>query len=185
MMADQYLDILALNETRLDSSICDNQVHIDGYSIIRRDRNRVGGGVSIYIRTTINYNLRVDLTSDAYEILSIDILKPNSSPFNVTALYRPPNCDDGFFSNLESIILGDLNCNYLTNSDNSQLTQLKLIGEVYQLTQLIKEPTRVTQISSTLIDKIFTSDPSKFILSGVSHIGISDHSLVCAMCYVI
>ena len=104
MMADQYLDILALNETRLDSSICDNQVHIDGYSIIRRDRNRVGGGVSIYIRTTINYNLRVDLTSDAYEILSIDILKPNSSPFNVTALYRPPNCDDGFFSNLENVV---------------------------------------------------------------------------------
>ena len=84
----------------------------------------------------------------------------------------------------ESIILGDLNCNYLTNSDNSQLTQLKLIGEVYQLTQLIKEPTRVTQISSTLIDIIFTSDPSKIILSGVSHIGISDHSLVYAVCKI-
>lgn len=35
IMADQCLDLLAVNETRLDSTITDNLVHIDGYSILR------------------------------------------------------------------------------------------------------------------------------------------------------
>lgn len=76
---DQCLDVLCLNETRLDSTISDNQIHIDGYSIIRRDRNRTGGGVCIYVRSNLNYIVRHDLPTDAYEILSIDITKPNSS----------------------------------------------------------------------------------------------------------
>ena len=58
IMADQCLDLLAVNETRLDSTITDNLVHIDGYSIIRKDRNRNGGGVCIYLRSNIKYCLR-------------------------------------------------------------------------------------------------------------------------------
>ena len=34
-MADKCLDLLAVNETRLDSTITDNLVHIDGYSILK------------------------------------------------------------------------------------------------------------------------------------------------------
>lgn len=187
---DQCLDVLCLNETRLDSTISDNQIHIDGYSIIRRDRNRTGGGVCIYVRSNLNYIVRHDLPTDAYEILSIDITKPNSSPFNVTALYRPPACDDNFFSTMENIVrvldnesieyflLGDLNCNYLTNEYCSRLVKLKLISQVYQLTQLITDPTRITSTSKTLIDVIFANDTSRIKMSGVSHISISDHSLI-------
>ncbi|CAH3193083.1 unnamed protein product, partial [Porites evermanni] len=51
------LDLLAVNETRLDSTITDNLVHIDGYSILRKDRNRNSGGVCIYLRSNINYCL--------------------------------------------------------------------------------------------------------------------------------
>ena len=46
--------------------------------------------------------------------------------------------------------------------------------------QLISEPTRITEKSSTLIDVIFTNCPDRVVCSGVSHIGISDHSLVYA-----
>lgn len=190
LLAKQCLDVLCLNETRLDSTISDNIVHIDGYEIIRRDRNRNGGGVCIYIRTSMTYSLRNDFANDQYETLSIDISKPNSSPFNVTALYRPPGCDDDFFVNLENIIstldnehkdyylLGDLNCNYLSEVCNSQLSQLKLLSQVYQLNQLIDEPTRITSTTKTLIDVIFTNDCSRIVASGVSHVAISDHSLV-------
>ena len=44
----QCVDILAINETKLDGSICDNEVTVEGYSIIRRDRlanGRSGGGI--------------------------------------------------------------------------------------------------------------------------------------------
>ena len=54
-MSNKTLDILALNETRLDSSITDGMIDIDGYDIVRKDRTRNGGGVCIYICQTINY----------------------------------------------------------------------------------------------------------------------------------
>ena len=35
LLADQSIDVLALNETRLNSSISDGQVHIRGYDILQ------------------------------------------------------------------------------------------------------------------------------------------------------
>ena len=53
-------------------------------------------------------------------------------------------------------------------------------SDLYGLKQLINEPTRVTESASTLIDLIFTKYPDRVGCSGVSHIAISDHSLVYA-----
>ena len=78
----------------------------------------------------------------------------------------------------EHLLLGDINCNYLASTTDTQLTQLKQLSTVYQLTQLINEPTRVTSTSRTLIDVILTNEPSRIMSSGVMHFGISDHSLV-------
>ena len=38
VLSNQCVDILAINETKLDVSICDNEVTVEGYNIIRRDR---------------------------------------------------------------------------------------------------------------------------------------------------
>ena len=46
------------------------------------------------------------------------------------------------------------------------------------MSQLIKEATRVTMTTSSLIDHIVTNTPKKISDSGVIHTGISDHSLV-------
>ena len=43
-MEDRTIDILGLNETRLENTISDSQIDIEGYDILRRDRNRNGGG---------------------------------------------------------------------------------------------------------------------------------------------
>lgn len=43
---------------------------------------------------------------------------------------------------------------------------------------MIKEPTRITQNTKSLIDLCITNTPEKITNSGVTHIGISDHSLV-------
>jgi exonuclease III len=61
-------DVLTINETRLDSSIKDYEVGIVGYEIVRKDRNRNGGGVAIYIRNSINYKIRNDLQPEDLEI---------------------------------------------------------------------------------------------------------------------
>ena len=48
ILLDKKLDVLATNETRLDSTIFDGLVSIDGYNVLRADRDRNGGGVCIY-----------------------------------------------------------------------------------------------------------------------------------------
>ena len=51
-MKEISFDILCINETRLDNPINDN-LKIPGYDIVRRDRDRNGGGVPIYIRAIL------------------------------------------------------------------------------------------------------------------------------------
>ena len=64
-----------------------------------------------------------------------------------------------------------------TVSDQPTKT-LKAILETYQLSQLITEATRITNISCTLIDHYITSMPEKINSTGVVHTGISDYSLI-------
>ena len=42
--------------SRLDSSVSNVEVNINGYSIIRNDRNRNGGGAACYIRSDLCFN---------------------------------------------------------------------------------------------------------------------------------
>ena len=58
VLSNQCVDILAINETKLDGSICDNEVTVESDKIIRRGRSangRFGGGICFYIRSNINY----------------------------------------------------------------------------------------------------------------------------------
>ncbi len=54
-MQDKPFDILTFNETRLDNIISDSEVKICRNDIVRRDRNRNGGGVAIYNRSNISF----------------------------------------------------------------------------------------------------------------------------------
>ena len=76
------IDILAINETKLDSNIKDSEVHLPGYEVVRKDRDingRNGGGVCIYVRSNINFQLRADLSLSNLECLTIEITKPAQS----------------------------------------------------------------------------------------------------------
>ena len=71
-------------------------------------------------------------------------------------------------------LLGDLNCNLL-DSNLSNVKMLQEIMQLYQLTQIIDDPTRVTKSTKSILDVCITSSPDKIIQSGVVHLGISDH----------
>ena len=66
-MNESDIDIISINETKLDSTINDNEVYIPGYEIIRKDRKgngrHAGGGVCIYVRCNLNYKIRDDFSS--------------------------------------------------------------------------------------------------------------------------
>ncbi len=70
-------------------------------------------------------------------------------------------------------VFGDFNIDLL-KSDADNNTWLELM-ENYQFSQLINEPTRVTNKSRTLIDHILTTTPDKVRCTKVPKIGISDH----------
>ena len=80
--------------------------------------------------------------------------------------------------NSELFLLGDLNCNLLSNTPNSNITELLSILEIYNLSQKITEPTRLTNFSQTLVDLCITNICDIVKSSGVLSIAISDHSLV-------
>ena len=50
-MNESDIDIISINETKLDSTINDNEVYIPGYEIIRKDRKINGrhGGWCLYL----------------------------------------------------------------------------------------------------------------------------------------
>ena len=87
-MSNKLIDLIAFNETRLDSSITNGMIHLNDYDIIRKDRSRNGGGVCIYLRSSINYIIRQDLISSELEAVCVEIIKPHSRPFLVTTIYR-------------------------------------------------------------------------------------------------
>ena len=80
--------------------------------------------------------------------------------------------------NIELLFLGDFNQDLLPKRLTADARDLRQTFSTYQLTQLIKSPTRITNRSKTLIDHIYTSDSNKVIASGVSQCAISDHSLI-------
>ena len=168
-MQDKPFDILTLNETRLDDSILDSEIKISGYDIIRRDRNRNGGGVAMYIRSNISFTNRTDLVREALEQICIEVTKSKSKPFLVSSWYRPPNSKIEIFNhfgeflkladieNKQIIITGHLNCNLLEQAKGTYTAKLLDIFDIYLLKQHIQSPTRVTGSSQSLIDVIITS----------------------------
>ena len=82
---------------------------------------------------------------------------------------------------MESMIVGDTNCNLLPQTPDRNAEHLKFITETYQYIQLIDQPTRITTTTRTLIDHIFTNKPDIITNHGVLHVGISDHSLIYAI----
>ena len=110
----------------------------------------------------------------------------------VIAAYRPPCLSKSLWTqDLGDLLLrtrnrydnimvvGDLNCD-LSDPDkhDKQGRALLDLMEVYNMSNMIKQPTRVTTSSSSLIDVILTTSPRLFSTSGVFDLDLSDHKLV-------
>ena len=80
--------VICFSETKLDSTVTGSEVLIDGYSSIRRDRNRHGGGVACYVNNSIHYNERKYFSND-FENIFIDILLPKTTPILFGVVCRP------------------------------------------------------------------------------------------------
>ena len=181
--------LIYLNETKLDSDVADNELRLEGFhEIFRKDRDKNGGGVAIYVRSNIKCKIREDFDDDL-ESISVELDVPYVKPILVTTLYRPPDSRVELFSFIENmiskidlegkecILTGDFNCDLFKSRDNDT-KHLKRIYGMYHFKQLIAKPTRVTSDTRTLIDHIATNRPDNVSQSDVIPCGISDHDAV-------
>ena len=121
------------------------------------------------------------------EAVSIRVSPCSSPTFILVALYRP-HCQAALepflLSFLEGVIdksndvddlvvIGDFNINLLEVINISR--SMDDICQSFDLHQLIGEPTRVTESTSTPIDHIYVSEPTLITTSGVIQLGISNH----------
>ena len=190
ILASRPLDILAINETFLDSNILTSQLNIDGYIFERYDRgSRHGGGVGFYIRDNLQYALyKQDVISQHnIEALFIKLKRPHRDAVLVGTIYRPPSAKTEYYDNIvnvldhiidehDCIVMGDLNYNYVLDESLST-NPIHYLSQLYGLTQLVSEPTRITTSSSTLIDVILTTIPESHVCTGVIKLTLSDHYL--------
>ena len=194
MMKRLGIHILALKETKLDNSVPKELTKVSGYQQIRLYRTSHGGGISIYVRDSINFKPRDDIPIDGLELICIETEPRKSKPFLVIAWYRPPSDLVGSFDKLEKalafldregkevILLGDTNCD-LTGRSSDQLLDknAKHMADIYELfssKHLVGEPTRVTLETETLIDHIATTCARNIVKTGVHEVSLSDHFLV-------
>ena len=66
-------DILAINETKIDTDMDDHEILRDGYHVERPERKKFGVGVAIYMRKGIDYKVRNDLIIYDLESISVEV----------------------------------------------------------------------------------------------------------------
>ena len=192
IVSKHQFDIIAINETWLDSTVSDLECSIEGYNLLRRDRNRHGGGVLFYLKDNITYSEWPDLNINNVECLYIEVTVPKLKPFIVCTMYRPPSANVTYFedmvnsienvidSNDNLILLGDLNYDYCIDETLCN-NPIQYIQQLFSMSQLITSPTRITECTSTTIDLILTTMPDLHLSSRVIPSTFSDHYIVCLL----
>ena len=108
---------------------------------------------------------------DSLELLFIE-LRLGRKPLHFGIFYRPPSmshCLPTLQAALESvpppsmknsILLGDFNIDLLTSTSTSTLlSELDAITSCFHYSQVVTEPTRVTDSTATQIDHVYVTDP--------------------------
>ena len=165
----------------LDSTVLDRQLFVPGYSVVRKDRASLGGGLVLYITDNLCCYRRTDIESENIEsLVRVQIL-----PMLLCYSYKPPSSkvewlnnvseslDTSFNENKETVILGEFNFDLLKLSHNSN-SWLQLV-ESMNFTQLVKCPTRTTACSSTLIYHVFTNISGNIIEINIPYCALVDH----------
>lgn len=194
LLNKENLHVLTISETRLDTSVDDDQIAVSGYCVHRKDRNGYGGGVAIYIQSHIPMNLREDLMDPSVEMLWMEIHLPSSiKPLLLGCCYRRPKTKIKDLDKICSILqkasehkgdlycLGDFNVNWLSETCNLK-RRLSKTADKCGLSQLMNLATRVSNWAGmqtkTCIDLIFTNVKELVPKAKSIPVGFSDHNLV-------
>ena len=164
------LDLLVINDTKLDDSFPNAQFQINGYKCLRKDRNIFGGGLYLYINEDIpSKQIHTKLLEGLESIcIEMNLLKRK---WLVIAIYKPPQpCSKMFIEKLSNH-LNDLHTSYDTilllgdfNMTHENL-KLQVFCDTHDIENLIKEPTCFEEKNPSCIDLILTNQKQLFMKS--------------------
>lgn len=162
--------IVCCTETCITPEIDDVELFISGYNLIRCNSNsRHTGGVVIYVRNDIKYdNVNHCANIGNYWFSSV-IVTLLGIKIHLIVVYRSPGgseakfldyfeeyCNEIILSGLFILIVGDFNIDLMKETTYSK--KIRKIVQDFGMKQLVNEPTRTTNSSSTLIDLIITNN---------------------------
>ena len=185
------IDVMTLSETWLDDTVSDIEVcppHY-GLNIVRRDRNRRGGGVAIIFSNHVHFRSCFDLSEGNVESLWVELFPNSKRALLLCCAYRSPS-DCHFFDNLmvecekglliycqRLVILGDLISNPMSSTSQQTKFLYSFINQ-FHLHELVQSPTRVMATSTSQFDLILTNCPSHFQNTAAVPFSGSDHHAV-------
>ena len=182
--------MIALSETRLDSSIGDAEI-IQDFTLFRKDRiGRAGGGVLLGVSNSLNAKVENVFLDSSSELVSFSLTMPHQPKLSVACYYRPPSAAG--FSDLEEwldmvsgdvVIVGDFNVPGIdwdkfptATYGRGSRKDLTDILRINSLAQIVKFPTHV---HGNVLDLIAHNLEVDAQILGVET-GLSDHSAIVA-----
>ena len=180
-------DVICIVETWLSSEILDNEIAISDYQIFRRDRDRHGGGVMIYVHSCLAVDLHVCVPNIEFISISVSVSKV-APKFCIALYYRPPSASVDCFDYLSRtlcnlnpssfnkfILVGDFNVNFFCTHSHLY-SNLMYSLTPFNLIQIVKFGTHINRSSVSLLDLIFVSAASfLYSCSALPPLGNSDH----------
>lgn len=187
------VEILCIDETKLDDSFPDAQFKIEGYQFppFRRDRNKNGGGKIVFIKDGLIAKRLNDFETKVSETISLELTISKKKWFIMFA-YRPPNEENKhiFFNEISNtlnkalnlydniLVTGDLNidfCNDIKDTNNF----LNDLIDTFSLSNLVKHKTCYKTLTGSLLDVMLTNKPKSFCKTCTIETGLSDcHKMI-------
>ena len=195
LCVDNPYDIICIVESWLSGDIGDTELSIPGFTVFRKDRNRHGGGIIVFVRSSLPCTIlpfeppTIPHIQLEFLPLCIEFCKHK---FCISVFYRPPSSDlayfDSFCNAVESldiakyssfILLGDFNIDFC-NPHHPMVTKLANFCNSLMLTQTVGEPTHTSPTGNqSLIDLVFLSNPQQLKHCYVAPpLGTSDHNCI-------
>ena len=182
------VDIMCITESWLNDDIPDDPLCIPHFiGPFRNDRKeRLGGGVLVYVKNSIKVNHCAELQSNDHESIWVT-LHPNKLPRSVSSIaigviYHPPGANNYNLYNhichsVDTILKKHPNAGIVILGDFNSFKENSM-RNLYDLKQIVKSNTRGNKI----LDKIFTNLDQFYNEPKIlPPLGRSDHSVI--TCY--
>ena len=185
-------DVICISETWLKRNTPKDRFTINGYNIFRSDRrNKRGGGVCCYVRDEyIAKKIKIPNVPASPEFMFVEISLLHQK-LAIGTFYKAPKIPAKVFHDAhdslvyifnryeEPILTGDFNIDMLKTESLDFRVLNDSIIEPFNLTQIIDQPTRITESSRTLLDLFCVKNLDKVKAHGACAVpGVSDHHLI-------